>query len=130
MTPSVSTTRVWLSATGAYWAGGSWVACTCAMAARCWPSSWLPAASAWVRSVSMPTSTPAKVAGSPTLAWGPEAAAAVWQGPLSIVGSYKGLAQPCDDCGDVARADIAASAGVRRPDRRHPDEVALDQPQR
>jgi hypothetical protein len=42
-------------------AGGSCVACTCAMAARCWPSSSVRAASAWVRSVSMPTSTPASV---------------------------------------------------------------------
>jgi hypothetical protein len=36
------------------------------------------------------------------------------------------LAQSSDDRGDVARANVAASAGARRPDRRHPHEVALE----
>ncbi len=39
----------------------------------------------------------------------------------------QGLAQSSDDRGDVPRADMAASAGARRADRRHPHEVALDQ---
>jgi Protein of unknown function (DUF433) len=41
-----------------------------------------------------------------------------------------GLAHASDDRGDVARADIAASAGAQRPDRWYPHEVALDQLQR
>jgi hypothetical protein len=39
----------------------------------------------------------------------------------------QGLTQSRDDRGDVTRADIAASAGARRADWRHPHEVALDQ---
>ena len=38
----------------------------------------------------------------------------------------QGLAQSSDDRCDAARAHIAASAGARCPDRRHPHEVALD----
>ena len=42
----------------------------------------------------------------------------------------QGLAQPIDDRGDVARADIGAPTTTRRPDRRHVHEVTFDQLQR
>jgi len=64
--------------------------------------------------------------GSPTLAWGPEGTSRGLVRPAFRCRILQGLAQSSDDRCDAARAHIAASAGARCPDRRHPHEVALD----
>jgi hypothetical protein len=47
--------------------------------------------------------------------------------PAFLCPVLQGAAQPIDERGDVARADIAASTSTRRRDRRHVNEVTFDQ---